>query len=61
MAATVKVMNSLPPIDPKNFDVWWKFFKGYLMTQKPDNLETAFDEVNEDDIDENEMRRITKL
>jgi hypothetical protein len=46
-------------VDTNNFDVWAKFFKGYLMTQKPCNLETAFDEIDLED--EVEMNRLMKL
>ena len=43
------------PSGSKNFDVWAKFFKGYLMMQKLDNLETVFKNVNIDALVETEQ------
>jgi hypothetical protein len=61
MAASKGSMSGPPPVDANNFDVWAKFFKGYLMTQKPSNLETAFDEIDLDNEDEEEKLRMNKL
>ena len=49
-------------MDTKNFDVWSTFYKGYLRTQKPGYLETAFDEIEDfENLDEDEKSRILKL
>ena len=62
MAAIVKgSLSGPPPVDSNNFYVWTKVFKGYLMTQKPDDLETAFDVVNEEELDEGELKKLKKI
>ena len=62
MAAIVKgSLSGPPPVDSNNFDVWTKVFKGYLMTQKPDDLETAFDVINEEELDEGELKKLKKI
>ena len=61
MVASEGSMGGPPAVDTNNFDVWAKFFKGYLMTQKPSHLETAFDEIDLEEEDEDEINRIMKL
>ena len=62
MAAIVKgSLSGPPPVDSNNFDVWTKVFKGYLMTQKPDDLETAFDVVNDEEFDDGELKKLKKI